>query len=237
MALADAIIAAESGGGPTARNPRSSATGAGQFIDRTWMEMIGRNRPYLMQGRSPEEVLALRNDPTLSREMTAAYAKSNADVLSGAGLPVTPATSYLAHFAGPQGAIKLLTSDPSAPAGAVLGESVVRANPFLRGMTVGDLSKWAAGKVSGTANAPQTQPAPTAGPIAQAPPAMSGGAASNPVAAPQEPAQPSAPMAFAPPTQPSGPAIGPVDTGVAMPLTGLAKARLLAALTRSTLQG
>lgn len=35
MALEDQIIGAESGGNPTAKNPRSSATGAGQFIDST----------------------------------------------------------------------------------------------------------------------------------------------------------------------------------------------------------
>lgn len=149
MALIDQIIGVESGGNPNARNPRSSATGAGQFIDATWLDMIARNRPDLMQGRSREQILALRTDPALSKEMTQAYATQNGQALSSAGLPVTPGTTYLAHFAGPKGAVSVLKADPSASVGSVLGEAAVKANPHLAGMTVADLRAWADRKMTG----------------------------------------------------------------------------------------
>ena len=49
-AIVERIIVVESGGDSNARNKRSSATGAGQFLDETWMEMIGTCRPDLVQG-------------------------------------------------------------------------------------------------------------------------------------------------------------------------------------------
>src|SRR6267378_2972011 len=39
-AIVERIIAVESDGDSNARNKRSSATGAGQFLDETWLEMI-----------------------------------------------------------------------------------------------------------------------------------------------------------------------------------------------------
>ena len=39
-AVVERIISVESGGDSNARNKRSSATGAGQFLDETWLEMI-----------------------------------------------------------------------------------------------------------------------------------------------------------------------------------------------------
>jgi len=151
------IISAESGGNAYAKNPRSSATGAGQFIDSTWLNTIGKYRPDLVQGLGRDQILALRTDPALSKEMTAAYAKENQGLLSAAGVPVNDGTTYLAHFAGPQGAIKVLQADPTAPVGGILGEKVVAANPFLANMTAGDLVGWA-GKKMGVAPQP-TQPA------------------------------------------------------------------------------
>lgn len=99
MSLINSIISAESGGNPTARNPNSSATGAAQFIESTWLDMLAKNRPDLTGSR--EELLALRNDPKLSAEMAQAYANQNGAILSRNGLPVTAGTTYLAHFAGP----------------------------------------------------------------------------------------------------------------------------------------
>lgn len=152
------IIGAESGGNPYARNPNSSATGAGQFINSTWLNTMRAARPDLVAGRSPDEILAMRSDPNLSREMTAYYAQQNGETLRAAGLPVTPGTTYLAHFAGPQGALAVLRSDPSMPVASVLGATVVAANPFLRNMTTGQLAQWADRKMAGSEQAaPTTQ--------------------------------------------------------------------------------
>jgi hypothetical protein len=175
MALVDSIVSAESGGDPNAKNPNSSAAGPGQFLSSTWLDTLAKHRPDITG--SPDELLALRNDPALSRDMTAAYAADNGGILKQAGLPVTPGTQYLAHFAGPQGAVGLLNADPSTPAGSVLGAGVVKANPFLANMTAGDVAAWANRKMGGSA------------PMSIAGPAAAGGAPS-PASAPQPAQQP-----------------------------------------------
>lgn len=163
MALTDQIVQAESGGDPNAQNPNSSASGPGQFIDSTWLSTIRQHRPDLAQGKSDSELLALKTDPQLSAEMTGAYAGDNQAVLTKAGLPVTPGTTYLAHFAGPQGAVKVLQADPGAPVADILGPAVMKANPFLAGMTAQGLQAWAAKKmgVSAPVAGSQPQAAPT----------------------------------------------------------------------------
>jgi hypothetical protein len=183
MALFDQIIGAESGGDPNAKNPRSSASGLGQFIDATWLAMLAKHRPDI-QG-TPQELLALKSDPALSRAMTEAYAADNGAALSGAGLPVNSGTTYLAHFAGPQGAVKVLQADPNAPIEAILGAKAVAANPFLKGMTAADLQAWAGRKMGAAPqqSAAQSAPAATPGPPQGAP-------LSLPQAAPQQQAMP-----------------------------------------------
>src|SRR3954471_10230848 len=114
MGLADKVISVESAGDPNATNPRSTAKGAGQFIEDTWLDMLAKHRPDITGPRS--ELLALRTHKDLSPDMTDACAADNGGILKGAGLPVTPGAQYLAHFAGPQGAVGLLNADPSAPA-------------------------------------------------------------------------------------------------------------------------
>lgn len=165
MGLVDSIIGAESGGNPSAQNPNSSAGGLGQFIDSTWLAMLKQERPDLIEGRSPQELLALKSDPALSRQMTEAYANQNGQILSKAGFEANPGNTYLAHFAGPQGAVKVLSADPTAPVESILGPQAVAANSFLRGMTAGDLQAWAARKMGGAAQQPAAKPAP-ASPVA-----------------------------------------------------------------------
>lgn len=164
MGLADSIIGVESGGNPNATNPNSSASGLGQFIDSTWLATLRQAKPDFAQGKSDAELLALKTDPALSREMTEAYANQNQAILQKNGLPVTPGNTYLAHFAGPGGAVKVLQADPNAMAGDVLGAGVVKANPFLANMTARDLQAWADRKMGGSAPQPQPAQAASAGP-------------------------------------------------------------------------
>lgn len=154
MSLLDHIISAESGGDANARNPRSSAAGLGQFIDSTWVDMLGRYRPDITGSR--EQLLALKTDPELSREMVARYAAENEKKLADAGFEATPGSVYLAHFAGPQGAVRALQASPDTPVASILGNAAVAANPFLKDMTAADLRAWAEKKVGGR----QPQPAP-----------------------------------------------------------------------------
>lgn len=195
MGLIDSIIGVESGGNPNARNPNSSASGLGQFIDSTWLSTIRGARPDLA-GQSDAELLALKTDPQLSREMTEAYANQNQALLTKSGLPVTPGNTYLAHFAGPGGAVKVLQSDPSAPVGDILGAAVVKANPFLARMTAGDLQAWASKKVGG--NAAQTAPQP-ASPAAPASGLLSAGTGGLLDGLSPQPAQPQSGGLMAPP--------------------------------------
>lgn len=163
MDVTDSIVNAESGGNPNAQNPNSSASGPGQFIDSTFLDTIKSARPDLAQGQSDAQLLQLKNDPQLGRELTDYYANQNQAILSKAGLPVTPGTTYLAHFAGPQGAVKVLQADPDASVEDVLGSKVIAANPFLKGMTTQGLQAWAAKKMGVQAPGVQTS-APASSP-------------------------------------------------------------------------
>lgn len=147
----DKMTQAESEGDATADNPNSSAFGAHQIIDGTWLEAVQQNRPDLMAGRSTEGVLALRADENLSREIAGYIAKGNAGVLQAANIPVTDGTQYLAWFAGAGGATALWRADPQASAESVLGAAAVKANPFLRNMNAADVIAWADKKMRGAA--------------------------------------------------------------------------------------
>lgn len=147
--VVDKIIGVESGGNATAKNPNSSATGAGQFIASTWMNMVKKYRPDVAAGKSTPEILALRNDPALSREMTAAYTSENGEYLKNQGIETTDGNLYLAHFLGPGGASRVIKADPSAPVASVIGQDAVNANPFLKGKTIADLRAWSDKKMGG----------------------------------------------------------------------------------------
>lgn len=128
-------------GNPAAKNPLSSATGNGQFINQTWLDTIKAARPDLVKGMSDKDILALRSDPQLSQEMTAAYAQQNAAKLSANNLPVTTATLALAHRFGPDGAEAILTAAPNEKLSDILSKKVIDANPQLAGMTAGQYAR------------------------------------------------------------------------------------------------
>lgn len=152
------ILTAESGG-HSVKNRRSSATGPAQFLDDTWLEMIHGYRPDLAKGRTREQLLALRNQPHLAREIAIRFAQRNAALLRRRGLPVTAGTLYLAHFAGAAGAAALLKAPPHADAAGVMAMAdasgrmnrtqIVKANPFLDDYTVTDIKQWADRKMHG----------------------------------------------------------------------------------------
>ena len=131
-AVVERIIDAESSGDPNAKNKRSSATGLGQFQD---------------------EILELRRDAKIAREITARFTERNAEMLRRRNLPVTPGTLYLAHFAGGAGAVAILSAMEDADAALVMAtadatgrtkrEKIIKAIPFLERFTVADLRSWA----------------------------------------------------------------------------------------------
>ena len=77
----------------------------------------------------------------------------NAGLLRKRGLPVTPGTLYLAHFAGSAGAAAILAAEEKADAATIMAAAdatrktdrakLVKLNPFLDRLTIADLKLWA----------------------------------------------------------------------------------------------
>lgn len=147
--LVNKIIRVESGGRADAKNPLSTATGLGQFIESTWLRMIRTYRPDLAKNLSRAEVLALRTDPTISREMLHNLARENESHLKARGHAITAGRLYLAHFLGPKGANIVLSSAADTSLLELLGAAVIKANPFLTGKDAQWVINWAERKMSG----------------------------------------------------------------------------------------
>jgi hypothetical protein len=158
-AVVERIIAAESNGDPNLKDSHSSATGLGQFLNDTWLDLIRQYRPDLTKGRSESETLELRREAKLAHEITMRFVERNAAILKHRGLPVTAGAIYLAHFAGPAGAVAILSASENADAALVMAsadttgrtnrEQLIKANPFLEHFTVADLKVWADRKMRG----------------------------------------------------------------------------------------
>lgn len=132
-------LGAESGGNYNSKNPLSSARGGYQFIDSTWKSMV-MNNPELgltMDGRGNPE----QEDRAIRK-----FTQDNIDYIRQFNIPINNATVYAAHFLGQGGAKTVLTQDDSVKLTNLLSPSVIKANPFLREMTVGSFKNWAAKK-------------------------------------------------------------------------------------------
>lgn len=127
-------------GSNTARNPRSSATGKFQFTEGTWRALYQRR---FGEGLSAGEIAAKRSNPHLQDLLMDDLVEANSRALRKSGQAETAGNLYLAHFAGSQGAVRLLEADGSATARSVLGDAVVRANPFLKDWSAADVVAWA----------------------------------------------------------------------------------------------
>lgn len=141
--LVDQIIRVESGGNASAKNPLSTATGLGQFIESTWLRMMKQYRPDLAGTMDRAALLALRFDPTISREMVTALAREGEAYLRARGHDITAGRLYLCHFLGAEGANIVLSSRDDQLVGDVMGAGVVNANPFVKGRTVAYIKEWA----------------------------------------------------------------------------------------------
>ncbi len=151
--LVDQIVKSESQGNLAAKNPYSSAVGLGQFVEGTWLDLVKRHRPDIAASLTEKQILELREDSELSRFITGRYVEQNTLILAKRGLPATPASLYLAHFAGPGGAAAILAAPENADAATVIAnadhrpsvtrEKIVSGNPFMRNFTAKDLRNWA----------------------------------------------------------------------------------------------
>jgi hypothetical protein len=151
--LVDQVIIGESQGKSEAKNPRSSAAGLAQFVEGTWLDLVKRHRPDIAASLNQKQILQLREDSQLSRFLTARYIEQNASLLSKRGLPTTPGSLYLAHFAGPGGAVAILAAPENADAATVIANAdrrpgvtrakILSCNPFIKSFTAKDLRDWA----------------------------------------------------------------------------------------------
>lgn len=147
--LTDQIIRVESAGQADAKNSRSSATGVGQFIDSTWLRLMQTYRRDLAGTLSRDAQLALRHDPTISREMVQNLAREGEAYLRARGHTISAGRLYLCHFLGMDGADRLLSADPNASAETILGAVVAAANPtIIIGQTAAQVEAWAERKMT-----------------------------------------------------------------------------------------
>lgn len=138
------IIQIESAGNPNARAPTSSAGGLGQFLNGTWLNVVGKHKPQLLKGRSQAAVTAMRvgtDTAALQVEMLARFTEDNAALL---GKGFTDGDLYLAHFLGIGDARKLFRAPPSDLASNHVTAAAVAANrSILSGKTCQQVRTWA----------------------------------------------------------------------------------------------
>lgn len=140
------IITIESAGRPAVKAATSSATGLGQFIDATWLGLVQKHRPDLMEANSKAAVLKMRTDPGFAIEMLARFTEDNQRIV---GMNCTGGDLYLAHFLGAGAAQKLFHSAPGAAVEPLVGAAAVQANAsILRGKTCSQVRAWAAKRMA-----------------------------------------------------------------------------------------
>jgi len=135
----DRLMIAESGGKDEARNQRSTALGAFQFINSTFLEVARRHFAEETATLSSSAILALRTNRSFARRAAEAYTKDNAAHLASDGLATSFPNLRLAFLVGPTGATRLLRSPPDTRVTAVLSSHAIKANPFMARMTVAEL--------------------------------------------------------------------------------------------------
>ena len=144
----DRLMIAESGGRDTAKNPLSTATGAFQFIESTFLSVMQRHYPKRVENLSSAQILALRTDRKTARDAARAYTRDNAQILAANGHKPTFPHLRLAFLLGANGAMRILDAKPETPLAPLLGPAVMRANPFMTRLTASGLIARAARDVS-----------------------------------------------------------------------------------------
>jgi hypothetical protein len=208
----------------TAKNPRSSAVGPGQFLDETWTNFAKAN-PELFPGMSAEQILAARTDPNLGPVLATKavtwLAQQNATALAAAGVTPSGPSLRVAHYLGAGAAAKVMAAPDDAPVKDFVSAKAVEANPELATMTAGQLRARYAGTPDpaflGRRTAGPTPPPSPPPSGASSPPAPAARPAPPPAGAPPPAADvaPNAGNQTAGPGAPSGGVVAPPGPGVA----------------------
>lgn len=150
------MIQAESSGvsGPNRQGPggtpASTAYGVGQMLKGTFEDLAksaGKGNP--LQGKTFEDY---KKDVGLQMEALQQLTSNNSQRLRDANLKVTDASLYMAHFLGPDGAIRLLKSPETTPINQAVSPDAMQSNPqvFAGMKTVADFKRWADNKMGNT---------------------------------------------------------------------------------------
>ena len=126
----------------TGKNPASSATGTGQFLDSTYLAFAKAN-PQLFTGMDDKAILATRSDPALGPKLgTMAIgwlAQQNAPTLQAAGVAPSGQSLGMAHYLGAGPAAAVMKAADNAPVAGLVSQAALDANPELRSMTAGQM--------------------------------------------------------------------------------------------------
>ncbi|WP_156428089.1 hypothetical protein [Novosphingobium sp. FSW06-99] len=154
----DRLATIESGGRANASPGTSSAKGLYQFTDQTWLNLYKAH--FGSAGQTDAQILALKTDNGLQNTLVRDLTHQNAAALAHQGIAPTDPNLYLAHFAGPDDAARIINADPATPISDVMRARSIEANPWLRGKTAGDVRAWAERKM-GTGGATVAAPIAT----------------------------------------------------------------------------
>lgn len=120
------IAKVESGLDPNAANPNSSASGLFQFTDGTWREMVKK------YGKELGVAEGDKNDPQANALMAGLFTRDNQTRLQTAlKRPPTGGETYMAHFLGANGALKLIRNRRKDVIAAKLFRDAAKANKSI----------------------------------------------------------------------------------------------------------
>lgn len=169
------IAAKESGFNPNAKAKTSSATGLFQFIDSTWVGQVNKDAGIgVNRSGQRSDIMNARYDPQASANAGASYVADNIRTIGSSD----PGDIYLAHFAGPGTAKRVIAADKSGngntPLREIVGDKTFAkmraANATIitrENYTAGELRAWSAKKMSSkVTNSPSPKTPPPQGPSA-----------------------------------------------------------------------
>ena len=136
----------------TGQNPKSTAIGPYQMLDETFAGQFRQQYPDRARGMSDRDIIALKRSPegaALSEVMGPKLIEGNARIIERGGFEPDAGNVYLAHFLGPDTAVKVLRANPNAPIANYVSEEAIMANrPLQENPTVGGVINWARGSMA-----------------------------------------------------------------------------------------
>ena len=137
------LVTLESGGNTNARARTSSATGLHQFTTRTWLNTVRSAGFPWAQGKSDQQLLALRSNPEYSTQAERHLRSQNTAALERARLPVNNVNLYAMHHFSPAEATAFARAGGGTRSEQLFSDATIAANPYLRGKTKAEvIANW-----------------------------------------------------------------------------------------------